>query len=85
MHHGLKHESVALWVMRRNMHIWARCLGFALTHAHLHTLLGGGRSASDDPLRVQHRHCVNYLPTSMQVALSSNGLPVGARNNSNAC
>jgi hypothetical protein len=85
MHHGLKHESVALWVMRRNMHIWARCLGFALTHTHLHTLLGSGCRAGNHPLCVQHSHRIKHLTTCMQVALSSNGLPVGARNNSNAC
>jgi hypothetical protein len=85
MHHGLKHEPIALWVMRRNMHIRARCLGFALTHAHLHALFCGGGRASNDPLCVQHRHCVKYLTASMQVALRGNGLPVGARNNSDAC
>jgi hypothetical protein len=57
-------------------------LGFALTHAHLHALLGSGCRASNDPLCMQHCHCVKYLPASMQVALRGNGLPVGARNNS---
>jgi hypothetical protein len=85
MHHRLEHKSIALWVVCRNMHIWARCLGFALTHAHLHALFCGGGRASNDPLCVQHRHCVKYLTASMQVALRGNGLPVGARNNRNAC
>jgi hypothetical protein len=85
MNHGLKHEPIALWVMCRNMHIRARCLGFALTHAHLHALFGGSRRASNNSLRVQHRHCIKYLTASMQVALRGNGLPVGARNNSDAC
>jgi hypothetical protein len=70
--------------MRRNMHIRARCLGFALTHAHLHALFGSGCRASNNPLRVQDRHCIKHLAASMQVALCCNSLPVGARNNSDA-
>jgi hypothetical protein len=70
--------------MCRNMHIWARCLGFAFTHAHLHALFGGCGCAGNHSLCMQYRHCVKHLPTCMQVALRSNGLPVGARNNSNA-
>jgi hypothetical protein len=71
--------------MRRNMHTRAGCLSLAFTHAHLHTLLGSGCRAGNHPLRVQHSHRIKYLTASMQVALRGNGLPVGARNNSDAC
>jgi hypothetical protein len=66
------------------MHIWARCLGFAFTHAHLHALFGSGCRAGNYPLRMQHSNRIKHLTACMQVALRSNGLPVGARNNSNA-
>jgi hypothetical protein len=85
MHHGLKHEPITLWIMYRNMHIRACRLGFALAHTHLHALLGSSCRAGNDPLCMQHCHCVEHLATSMQVTLRGNGLPVGARNNSDAC
>ncbi|CAB4906726.1 unannotated protein [freshwater metagenome] len=84
-HHRLKHQPVAFGVVSSNVQFGTHGLRLTSTHTYLHTLIGGIRSACHNALRLQHSHCVKPLLARIQLTLCGNCLPVGARNNSNAC
>ena len=83
-HYRLKHQSVALFVVGSNVQLGTHGLRLASAHAYLHTLTSGIRSARHHALCMQHGYRIKPLLACIQLALCSNCLPVGARNNSNS-
>jgi hypothetical protein len=61
MHHGFKHQPVALGLMIDKMHMRTCCLCFAFAHPHNNAMLCGCSGACNDPLSMKHSNGCNHL------------------------